>query len=109
MHLVVTGLTLRSPLYQPLFLFHAIRSHSQASAHPGIRHLDQRTVDGVHHTVTLWEDAVAARDYGTSGAHRRAAAIYAKIATGKVYAGPADAAPDWPTARRLWEEQGRAV
>ena len=109
MHLVVTGLTLRAPLYKPLFLFHAIRSHAQAAAHPGIRHLDQRSIGGVHHTLTLWEDAAAARDYGTCGAHHRAAAVYAKIATGKIYAGRADTAPDWPTARRLWDEQGRVV
>ncbi len=108
-HLVVTGLTLRSPLHGPLFAYHAMRSFAQAQADPACLHAEARTIEGVAHTVTLWRDAAAARAYGTSAAHRQAAAAFPKIATGKVWAGPAEAAPDWPEARRLWTDHETIV
>jgi hypothetical protein len=86
-----------------------MRSFQQAKADPACLHAEARTVAGVAHTVTLWRDAAAARAYGTTGAHRQAAAVFPKIATGKVWSGPADAAPDWPEARRLWAEHGTPV
>ncbi len=109
MYLVVTGLTLRSPLYQPLFLYHAIRSYEQARCHPGNIHHDQRVIGDVHHTLTLWESVETSRAYAQSGHHRRAVAAFAKIATGKVYSGKAAEPPDWGHARTLWDEFGIAV
>lgn len=99
MYLVVTGLTLRSPLYQPLFLYHAVRSYGQAQSHPGNIHHDQRMIGDVHHTLTLWDNAEASRAYGQSGHHRRAVAAFAKLATGKVYGGEVVERPDWPCAQ----------
>ncbi|MEM8849307.1 MAG: hypothetical protein AAGE03_04650 [Pseudomonadota bacterium] len=109
MHLVITGITLRSPFYKPLFLFHAIRSLQQAAAHPGNRHADQRVIDGIHHTATLWTDVAASRDYGTTGPHRQAVSVFAKIGTGKVYHGTADQVPDWPEMRRLYDAAAQDV
>ena len=108
-HLVVTGLTLRSPLHGPLFAYHAMRSFSQARADPACLHAEARTFGAVAHTITLWRDAAAARTYGTSGAHRQASAVFPKIAFGKVWSGPADTAPSWSEARRLWTDSGTIV
>ena len=109
MYIVVTGLRLRSPLYHPVFLYHAVRSFSQAQRDTGNLHTAQNTIDGVHHTITAWRNADASRAYGHSDAHRRAVAVFAKIATGKVYAGTHDAIPDWHEARRLWDRLGVVV
>lgn len=109
MHVVVTGLSLRSPIHAPLFAFHAMRSLAQAEADPDCLHAEARTIEGVAHTVTAWRDAAAARAYGTTGAHRRAAAVFPRIATGKVWSGPADAPPPWDEARRLWRDHGTPV
>lgn len=107
--IVVTGLRLRSPLHAPLFAFHAMRAFAQAQRDPACSFAEARQIDDVHHTVTVWTDAGAAGAYGRSGAHARATAVFAKIATGKVWSGIASEPPGWLEARRLWDEEGRDV
>lgn len=106
---VVTGLRLRSPLYAPIFAFHAMQSFAQAQRDPACTFAEARQIDGVHHTLTAWPDAGAADAYGRRSAHARAVAVFAKIATGKVWSGSAPERPDWVEARRLWDEEGRDV
>ncbi len=109
LHLVITGQRLKSPLAYPLLLFHATRSFAQAQRDPACRHVEAWTAEGIRHTATLWDSPRAAADYGRSGAHRSAAAIFPRIAEGKVWAGPAQGVPSRREAERLWLEQGRVV
>lgn len=67
------------------------------------------TIDGVHHTRSVWTDRRAMITYLRSGAHAKALAVFPKIATGKVLGVTLDYVPDWPEVRQLWEEQGRSV
>ena len=108
-HVVVTGLRLKAALYAPLFGYHAVRSMAQARREPSCRFAEARTVDGFHHTLTVWDSAAAAAAYGQSGAHRAAAAVFSKIATGAVYHGDARQRPEWTEALSLWRSRGVAV
>lgn len=109
MLIVITGLELRSSLYKPIFLYHAVRSYSQAQAAQGNLHVDQRQINGVHHTVTAWDSAEASAEYGRSAAHAGAVAVFSKIAIGRVYWGDHAEIPNWEDAHMLWAEHGKLV
>lgn len=69
----VTRLRLRSPLYLPLFFWHAISSLSQAKRAPGnLKTTTRRQANHVFWTLTAWNDEESMRAYMTSGAHRQA-------------------------------------
>lgn len=107
--LVITGLELHTARNAPLFWRHAFPAMAQARQDPGCLFADARRIGRVHFTVTLWRDAAAASAYGRSGAHARAAALTDRLGHGKVYWGSAEAAPDWETAERLWQEHAQIV
>ena len=103
----ITGLRVKTPFHAPLFWWHALRSMGQAQRAPGNLSTAAKTLDGVHHTLTVWESRVAARDYVRTGVHARAVAAFRRIATGKTYGYLADRAPDWSEAQSIWREKGR--
>lgn len=80
---------------------------SQARSAPGNISTDARRIDGVQHTVTVWNDEVAMRAYLTSGAHQQAMRAFRQIATGKTIGYNGAQIPTWPQARAIWEERGR--
>ncbi|MGR3435393.1 MAG: hypothetical protein ACU0CO_10975, partial [Shimia sp.] len=108
-YVVITGARVTRRRDAPLFWWHAIRSMGQAHRDPACRQAEARSIGGVHHTITAWDDAEAARAYGRSGAHGRAGRVFHRIATGDVWAGHLDAVPGWPEARRLWEDEAKPV
>lgn len=69
----VTRLRLRSLLYLPLFLIHAIPSFNQARKAAGNFGVQtrQETVK-TFWTLSVWEDEAAMRNYMMSGAHSQA-------------------------------------
>ncbi|MEM9474753.1 MAG: hypothetical protein AAGA71_05640 [Pseudomonadota bacterium] len=105
----ITGLRLKRFWHAPQFWRHATRSMIQAKAAPGCLRADAHTIQGVHHTRSLWESRQHMMDYLRSGAHRDAMRVFPRIGTGKVLGFEADALPDWDEVRRRWEEDGRAV
>jgi tRNA U38,U39,U40 pseudouridine synthase TruA len=108
-YISITGLKLNSIIHAPRFWWHAIRSMMQAKSAAGNISTATRTINGVHHTVSVWESSEAMRAYLLAGAHIKAMRIYKKIATGKVLGFEADAAPPWDEVHELWKTKGREV
>lgn len=95
LYVSVTGLTLRSPAFAPLFWWHALRSMAQAKGAPGLVRVDARRIDGVHHTLTIWQDEASMRAYLKAGAHLKAMQAFRRIAAGRTFGCQAETAPDW--------------
>jgi hypothetical protein len=69
----ITRLRLRSVLYLPLFIRHAIPTAQQSATAPGNVITTTRRVGlTAYWTLTVWEDEAAMRRYMSSGAHRKA-------------------------------------
>jgi quinol monooxygenase YgiN len=102
----ITGLTLKSAWNSPRFWFHAVRSMVQARSAPGNISAETRTINGVHHTVSVWVDEAAMRAYLATGAHLAAMKSFRSMATGKTFGYLAAAAPDWAAVPELWQTRG---
>ncbi len=103
----ITGLRLNSIFDAPRFWWHAIRSMSQARSAPGLISVDARTINGVHHTLTVWKDREAMRKFMVSGAHLKAMQSFKSLAGGKVLGFEAETAPGWAEVHELWRAKGR--
>lgn len=109
MYISITGLRLKSFIHGPRFWWHAIASMRQAQSAADNVRSDARTINGVHHTLTVWQSRQAMHAYLTSGAHLKSLRVFKHIATGKVLGFDADTVPDWEEAHSLWIERGREV
>lgn len=105
----ITGLEVRRVWHLPFFWSHAMRSMVQARNAPGNISADARTMDGVHHTLSVWTDRAAMLAYLTAGPHREAMRIFPRIATGKVVGYFTREVPDWTQVHAIWRERGREV
>ena len=103
----ITGLRLNRPWHAAAFFWHAIRSFRQARRAAGNLRAETGTINGVHHTLTVWESEAAMRDFIRSGAHRQAMRAFRTIASGKTFGFEATEIPDWNAVHRLWAERGR--
>lgn len=108
-YISITGLELKRFWHAPLFWTHAVRSMAQARAAAGNISADARTIDGVHHTLSVWTDRNAMRAYLTSGHHAAAMRLFPKIAQGKTLGFIATEIPDWPEVHALWRDRGCVV
>jgi hypothetical protein len=95
-YISITGLRLKSVLNGPAFWWHAIRSMQQAEDAPGNISAEARIINGIHHTLTVWENEAAMRAFHL-------------MATGKTLGFSADTPPNWDEVHRLWLDQGRPV
>ncbi|MEM7193152.1 MAG: hypothetical protein AAF405_09900 [Pseudomonadota bacterium] len=66
----ITGLRLRHGLYAPPFWWYAMRSLRQARRAAGNVSAEALSVDGVHHTLSVWESRAAMLAYLKSGGPR---------------------------------------
>jgi len=105
----ITGLQLNKVWHAPVFWRHASASMSQAQKANGCMSADARTIDGVHHTLSVWTSREAMQAYLTKGAHLNAMKTFKKIATGKVYGFETATVPDWQEVPALWRDKGRSV
>jgi len=107
----VTGLTLKSNLYLPKFLSYAIPASRQAAAAEGNLFSDQQCIDGVHHTLTVWEDKQSMRKYMLSGAHAKAMKIFREFANleygTKTHGYESDSIPSWKEAIEIWDTEAK--
>jgi hypothetical protein len=106
----VTGLTLKSFLYYPKFMYYAGPSSMQAQNADGNVLTRTTSVNGVQHTLTVWEDKMAMRKFMVAGAHRKAMAITSEVAVlekTKVYGYESDTIPTWDEAIEIWEKHGK--
>jgi quinol monooxygenase YgiN len=105
----ITGLRVRHFWQQPIFWRHAIASMVQARAVEGCLQAEARTINGIHHTRSVWRDRGAMLAYLRVGAHLNAMKLFQRIATGKTFGFETNEVPDWNTVHRLWHEHGRDV
>jgi len=108
-HVSVTGLRLKAAHHMPRFYWHAIRSFRQAQSADGVLLAETRTINGIHHTLTVWQDRDYMRAYLAAGAHKEAMKIFRRIATGSVWGYESDGIPDWESALDQWRRHGRTV
>lgn len=105
----ITGLRVRHFWQQPIFWRHAIASMVQARVAEGCLQAEARTINGIHHTRSVWRDRAAMLTYLRSGAHLKAMKLFSRIATGKTYGFETTEIPDWAEVHRLWQDHGREV
>ncbi len=105
----ITGLRVRRIWHTPIFWRYALAAMAQARQDPGCLIAEARTIDGVHHTRSLWRDQQAMKNYLRNGAHLRAMQQFNRIATGKTLGYAADALPEWDDLHQMWLERGREV
>lgn len=86
-----------------------MKSMVQARNAPGNISANARTINGVHHTLSVWTDKDAMRAYLTVGPHLAAMRLFPSIATGKVVGYFAKQGPDWSEVHAIWLERGRVV
>ena len=108
-YISITGLKLKHPRHAPRFWWHAIRSMIQARAASGNISAETRTINGIHHTVSVWKSKEAMQAYLAAGAHLKAMRSFKSIATGKVLSFEAEHAPHWNEVHELWQTKGRDV
>lgn len=105
----ITGLKLKSLIHAPAFWWHAIRSMRQAKSAPGLISAEARLINGIHHTLTVWETEAAMRAYMITGAHLAAMKAFHGIATGRTIGILAETAPDWGDVHEIWVLRGTDV
>ena len=103
----ITGLTIKRRWHLPRFYLHASRSFRQVRGARGLLRAEVRRINGVHHTLTVWESRAAMLDFIHSGAHRRAMGVFRSIATGKTFGFETDDPPGWDRVHSLWRDHGR--
>ena len=68
---------------------------------------EARTINGVHHTLTVWESEEAMRRFLYRGAHRHAIKAFPSIASGKTFGFVTDAPPRWDQVHEIWLAWGK--
>ena len=106
-YISITGLRIRRFWHRPIFARHAMASMAQAKQAPGCISADARSIDGVHHTLSVWSSKADMLKFIHSDAHARASKIFRKIATGKTFGYPANEPPGWSEVHTIWKERGR--
>ncbi len=104
----ITGLALKRPWHVFRFYRLAIPCFKQAQAAPGNIGADVRTIDGIHHTRTVWRDKECMKAFVYSGVHLQAIRSFRAMASGKTFGYETDRVPDWDEVHRLWLERGHA-
>ncbi len=105
----ITGLKIKRGWPTLRFWWLTVPAMRQAKSAPGNISADARLVDGVMHTLSVWESKAAMRAYMLKGAHKRAMLATRSIGTGSTHGYDTAAAPDWTEALSIWRQFGRVV
>lgn len=103
----ITGLRLKRWRDGLRFAWRAFLSMRQAKRAQGNLQAEAKTIDGVHHTLTVWESEAHMRRFLYRGAHRQAIRAFPAIATGKTFGFETEQVPGWDAVPALWHEHGR--
>ena len=104
----ITGLELKSIWHAFQFWRHAIPSMIQVRKAAGCLRSEVRSIDGIKHTLTVWESEADMRRFLYSGAHRRAIRAFPSFATGKTCGFWTERVPGWDEVPEIWRKKGRA-
>ncbi len=105
----ITGLRIRRLRHVPTFSRHAVASMAQARKADGCLEASAKTINGVHHTRSIWREREDMLAFLGKGAHLDAMKLFPRIATGKTLGFEATSIPDWDEVHRLWRTQGKEV
>jgi hypothetical protein len=108
MYISITGLRLKKPWFFLHFIWHAFRSHRQATKARGVIDVKVTSRNGTQHTLTAWESKKDMEMFKTSGAHKRAIQIFRRFFTGSTYGYESDTIPDWNDALKLLKTHGNS-
>jgi hypothetical protein len=102
----ITGLQPKSIWKFVIFMRHAVPSRSQALKAPGNLFVGVKAINGVQHTLTIWESKETMKKYIYSGAHLLAIRAFRKIATGKTIGFESNTIPTWDEVHEIWKTKG---
>ena len=103
----ITGLRVRNWWQELRFWRHAVASMRQAKRSEGNLFAEARTINGIRHTLTVWETETAMRRFLYRGPHREAIKAFPSLATGKTFGYVTDAPPDWDQVHQMWQDRGK--
>lgn len=106
MYVSITGLRLKRWWHIVPFWRHAGPCFRAASNAPGNLAVMAKTVDGVRHTVTVWQDREAMQSFVFTGPHAEAIAAFNSFATGKTCGYETDTMPTFEEAHAHWHAHG---
>ena len=104
MYVSVTVQKARGFLSAIRFCLLAVSLFKQARSSAGILFCEVKSVDGFHHTLTIWKTKKDMRKFVVSPIHRKAMKIFPKIATGSTIGYEADKMPGWDEALSIWRK-----
>lgn len=102
----ITGFRALSVWTVPRFWWHALGSMRQAQTAPGNLSVDARRINGIQHTLSVWQDRAAMSTYRGSAAHLEAMRVFPKIGTGHSFGFLTDEVPVWSAVHGLWRAEG---
>ena len=102
----ITGLKPRGLVSFFIFLRHAIPSKIQAEQAPGNLYVAVKRINGIHHTLSVWENKSDMKSYIYQGPHLLAIKVFRKIATGKTFGYESNTLPSWEEVHELWKTNG---
>ena len=105
-YISITGFRAKSIFHVPVFVWHALRSMAQAQRDPSCRFASAKLINGVAHTVTVWDSRPSMVAFMTKGAHRKAMRAFSRIGTGYGFGYDGDNAPPWDKVHKLWLDKG---
>ncbi len=105
----ITGLKLKSIFHWPQFAWLAIRSMNQAKQAKGNITAQARSVNGIQHTLSVWQSKAHMLAYLKAGAHLQAMKNFRHMAGGSTYGYDASTAPSWEEALEIWRKYGKPV
>ena len=98
----ITGLKLKNSMSILTFFRHAIPSMNQAKKADGNISAEAKKINGVYHTLSVWETEEKMREFIYSGAHLKAIQKFPKFATGKTFGYTTNSLPSWNDVHSLW-------
>ena len=109
MYVSVTGLKNRGFIGRVRFWVVAIPAFRAGKKAEGCLFCETKTLNGYHHTLTVWVDKNSMIKYRDSKFHLNAMRIFPKIAYGKVYGCEITSFPTWSDALKFFNDYARDV
>jgi hypothetical protein len=103
----ITGLRLKKKWHVFKFYRYALPSLRQAKKAPGNIKSEVRSINGVQHTLTVWENKDAMREFLYAEPHRSAIKAFSSFASGKTFGFETETVPNWEEVHCMWRDFGR--
>ena len=109
MYVSVTGLKTKGFVGWVRFWMLAIPAFRAAQKAEGCLICESKTVNGYHHTFTVWRDKTSMMNYRASPVHLKTMKVFSRIAYGKVYGYETSNIPTWNDALKGFNDYARDV